>query len=182
MAKELAEKEKRIADLENMINKNKEKINLLKNAIAEALNAFDNSELTVHQKDGKVYVSLDEQLLFKFGSAKVEKKGVTALKKLAEVLEQNENIDITIEGHTDDIGKAEANWDLSVKRATSIVKILQKNSEIDPKRFTASGKGMYHPLLDKDTKEARQKNRRTEIILTPKLNELYKLLDEDIEK
>ena len=180
LASELAEKEKRIADLEKMINTNKEKINLLKNTIAEALNAFDNSELTVHQKDGKVYVSLDEQLLFKFGSAKIEKKGVKALKKLAEVLEKNQNIDITIEGHTDNIGSSDANWDLSVKRATSIVKILQKNSEIAPERFTASGKAMYHPLVDEDTKEARQKNRRTEIILTPKLDELYKLLDEDV--
>ncbi len=177
LAEELKTKEQKIIKLEKMINENKEKVNFLKDAISEALMAFDSSHLHVHQKNGKVYISLDEQLLFKFGSSKVGKKGKKALKKLSTVLEKNENIDITIEGHTDNVGDVNANWDLSVARATSIVKILQKNSSIEPKRFTASGRGMYHPLDTMDTKKAKAKNRRTEIILTPKLNELYKLLE-----
>lgn len=171
-----------LRELQEMIAANRSEINKLREAIANALNAFTEEELTVHQKDGKVYVSLDEKLLFKSGSAKVDRKGVEALKKLAAVLEKNPDIGILIEGHTDDVGSADYNWDLSVKRATAIVKILQENSSIDPARFTAAGRGMYHPVERADTDEARQKNRRTEIILTPKLDQLYKILNQDTNK
>jgi chemotaxis protein MotB len=176
---ELEQKQKRLSQLEKMIEENKKQVNSLKNTIDDALNAFDATELTVYKKDGKVYVSLDEKLLFKSGSDKVGTNGVKALKELAKVLEGNPEIAITIEGHTDNVGNAKLNWDLSTKRATSIVQILQDNSTIDPVRFTASGRGMYLPIDSADTKEARQTNRRTEIILTPKLDELYEILSDD---
>lgn len=179
--KELEKKNQRLKELEEMIESNKRQVNELKETVSKALVSFEGSDLTVHQKNGKVYVSLEEKLLFKSGSYNVDKKGVEALKKLAVVLEKNPDIDITIEGHTDTIGKAKYNWDLSVKRATAIVDILQKNSSVEPKRFTAAGRGMYLPLDDGTSKEALAKNRRTEIILMPKLNKLYEILDEDVE-
>lgn len=182
LTQELEEKKKRLETLEEMINKNKEETEKLKNTVSKALLAFKDNGLKVYQKDGKVYVSLDEKLLFKSGSSKVDSKGQEALKKLAKVLEENTNTEIMIEGHTDDVGSAEYNWDLSVKRATSIIKILQDNSSIEPKRFIAAGRGMYLPIDETDTDQARQKNRRTEIILIPKLDQLYEILDEDLKK
>ena len=116
-------------------------------------------------------------MLFKFGSTEVDPKGVAALKKLAKVLDQNKDINILIEGHTDDVGDIKYNWDLSVKRATSIVKILTDNSKIDPKRLTAAGRGQFLPVDTGKTDAARRKNRRTEIILTPKLDELFQILE-----
>jgi chemotaxis protein MotB len=180
LRKELEEKQKRLSELESMIDRNKAELNRLKNTISDALVAFDQNELTVKQKNGKVYVSLDEKLLFGSGSTKVDPKGVKALQELAVVLEKNPDIDIVIEGHTDNVGTPEYNWDLSVKRATSIVKILQEHSDIDPKRFMPTGRGMYLPIDTADTKEARQLNRRTEIILMPKLDILYEMLQEDV--
>ena len=182
LKKELERKEKRLAELENMIDKNKAKVAKLKNIISNALASFDKEDLTVVQRNGKVYVSLDEKLLFKSGSAYVGSKGKNAIKKLAKVLEKHPEIDITIEGHTDNVGKPQPNWELSTKRATAIIQIIQTSSKIDPKRLTGSGRGMYQPLMKNDTKANKAKNRRTEIILTPKLDELYKILDEDLEK
>jgi chemotaxis protein MotB len=125
---------------------------------------------------------MDESLLFASGSTIVEAKGVEALKKLAKVLEQNPDINVTIEGHTDDVpmvgkGEIKDNWDLSVMRATSIVKIITKNSNVDAKRLSAAGKGEFFPVNPAKTPEARKQNRRTEIILTPKLDELLKVLE-----
>jgi chemotaxis protein MotB len=125
---------------------------------------------------------MDENLLFASGSTMVEAKGVEALIKVAKVLEQNTDINILIEGHTDDVpmagkGEIKDNWDLSVMRATSIVKIITKNSNINPRRLTAAGRGEYSPIDTDKTIEARKKNRRTEIILTPKLDELFKVLE-----
>ena len=144
---------------------------------------FENNGLTIEQKNGKVYVSLEESLLFALGKYEVDVKGVEVLKKLAVVLEQNPDINITVEGHTDDIpyrgsGDIQDNWDLSVKRATSVLKIITDNSKVDPTRLTAAGRGEYIPLDKANTKEGRQKNRRTEIILAPNLDELYEFLNE----
>ena len=179
---ELKKREARVAELEGVLKKKDEATNELKKKLSDALLGFEGKGLTITQKNGKVYVSMDESLLFASGSTTVEVKGVEALKKVAKVLEQNPDINILIEGHTDDVtmvgkGDIKDNWDLSVMRATSIVKIITKNSSTDPKRLTAAGRGEYFPIDPAKTVEARKKNRRTEIILTPKLDELFKVLE-----
>jgi chemotaxis protein MotB len=179
---ELDSRNARLIELENILAKKDSAVSALKYKVSEALLGFENQGLTVSEKNGKVYVSLEEKLLFKSGSTEVDAKGVAALKKLVKVLEQNPDINIMIEGHTDDVpvipGSAfQDNWDLSVQRATAIVRILLDGSKINPKRLTASGKGEFMPVDSRKTAEARQKNRRTEIILTPKLDELFKILE-----
>jgi chemotaxis protein MotB len=179
---ELEKRNASLIELENILQRKDSAVNALKHIVSEALLGFENQGLTVSQKNGKVYVSLEEKLLFKSGSTEVDVKGINALKKLAKVLEQNPDINIMIEGHTDDVqvipGSAfKDNWDLSVQRATAIVRILLDGSKIDPRRLTASGKGEFMPVDNRKTPEARQKNRRTEIILTPKLDELFKILE-----
>lgn len=179
---ELQKREARVAELEAILKSKDEASNELKKKLSDALLGFEGKGLTITQKNGKVYVSMDESLLFASGSTTVESKGVDALKKVAKVLEQNPDINVSIEGHTDDVpmagkGDIKDNWDLSVMRATSIVKIITKNSSVDPKRLTASGRGEYFPIDPSKTAEARKKNRRTEIILTPKLDELLKVLE-----
>lgn len=179
---ELQKREARVAELEGILKKKDDASNELKKKLSDALFGFEGKGLTITQKNGKVYVSMDESLLFASGSTTVEAKGVEALKKVAKVLEQNSDINILIEGHTDDVpmvgkGDIKDNWDLSVMRATSIVKIITKNSSVDPKRLTAAGRGEYFPIDPAKTVEARKKNRRTEIILTPKLDELFKVLE-----
>lgn len=176
LSKSLGEKQTRLEELTKMIDDNKKQVDELQNTINSALGAFDNTELTVSVKDGKVYVAMEEKLLFKTGSADIDKKGVEAVKKLAEVLEKNQNIDILIEGHTDNVGKPEYNWKLSSDRALSIVSLIQANSKLDPKRITASGRGMYQPIADNGTTDGKQKNRRIDIILVPKLDALYKVM------
>ncbi len=178
----LEERNKRLVELENMLNRKDSVVKALKNKVSAALKGFEGDGLSVVQKNGKVYVSLDEKLLFKSGKWDVDPNGQKALKKLAGVLEKNQDINIVIEGHTDNVpyggsGNIKDNWDLSVKRATSIVKILLSKSKIDPVRLTASGRGEFLPVDPANTKEARQKNRRTEIILTPKLDELLQILE-----
>ena len=180
--KELNEKQKRVTELEELLARKDNQVNELKDKLSEALVGFEGEGLTIEIKNGKVYVSLEEKLLFETGSFKVGKQGKEALKKLAKVLEKNEDINIMIEGHTDDVpyngsGQLEDNWDLSVKRATTIVRIIVENSKIDPKRLTACGRGEHSPVDPGKSREARQKNRRTEIILTPKLGELYQILN-----
>lgn len=179
---ELKKREERVAELEGVLKKKDDAVNDLKKKLSDALLGFEGKGLTITQKNGKVYVSMEESLLFASGSTTVEAKGVEALKKVAKVLEQNSDINILIEGHTDDVpmmgkGDIKDNWDLSVMRATSIVKIITKNSSVDPKRLTAAGRGEYFPIDPAKTAEARKKNRRTEIILTPKLDELFKVLE-----
>ena len=178
----LKQREARVAELESVLKNKDDASNDLKKKLSDALFNFEGKGLTVTQKNGKVYVSMDESLLFASGSIKVEDKGEEALIKVAKVLEQNADINILVEGHTDDVpmtgkGEIKDNWDLSVMRATSIVKILVKNSAIDPKRLTAAGCGEYFPIDPAKTAEARRKNRRTEIILTPKLDALFKVLE-----
>jgi len=179
---ELKKREERVNELEKVLKSKDEAVNNLKKILSDALLGFEGKGLTITQKNGKVYVSMDESLLFASGSTNVEAKGAEALKKLAKVLEQNQDINVLIEGHTDNvpmIGKGEIkdNWDLSVMRATSIVKIIIKNSTIDPKRLSAAGRGEFIPLDPLNSADARKKNRRTEIILSPKLDELFKVLN-----
>lgn len=181
--KELEQRNARLAELEQVLQEQQAAVGSLRKKVSDALLGFENQGLTITQKNGKVYVSLEEQLLFKSGSTTVDPKGASALKRLASVLEQNTDINIMIEGHTDDVPVISGsvykdNWDLSVLRATSIVRILLEGSSINPQRFTTAGRSQYQPVDPEKTAGARQKNRRTEIILSPNLEELYKLVEE----
>lgn len=181
---ELEKKNSRLAELEKILDSQKKLVSDLKNKVSEALLGFENNGLTVTNRNGKVYVSLDEKLLFKSASWDIDANGRNALKKLAGVLEKNPNIQVTIEGHTDNVpynpgsGQLRDNWDLSVKRATTVIRVLLEGSRINPGRLTASGRSEYLPVEAGDTPDARQKNRRTEIILTPDLSELYTLINQ----
>lgn len=179
---ELKKREARVNELEDILKKKDQAAADLRKKLSDALVGFENKGLTITQKNGKVYVSLDESLLFASGKTNVEAKGVEALKNVAKVLEQNTDINVMVEGHTDDVamkgaGEIKDNWDLSVMRATSVTKILLTNAKIDAQRITAAGRGEFFPLDKGKTPEARKKNRRTEIILTPKLDELLKVLE-----
>ncbi len=182
LTRDLQDREKRVNELERLIHKKDSVVTALKNSVADALIGFKDSGLTVTQKNGKVYVSLESQLLFPSGSTEVDKKGKLALLNLSKVLEKNKDINILIEGHTD-IDKVmtgspyKDNWDLSVMRSTQVVRILTGEGKLDSKRVTASGRGEYAPIDAADTPEAKKKNRRIEIILSPKLDELYQLLN-----
>lgn len=184
LSAQLKLREARVFELESIL-KNKDQATAdLKKKLQDALFNFENKGLTITQKNGKVYVSMDESLLFASGKTSVEPKGVEALKNVAKVLEQNPDINILVEGHTDDVpmkgnGDIKDNWDLSVMRATSVTKILLQNSSTDAKRITSAGRGEFFPIDASKTAEARKKNRRTEIILTPKLDELLKVLGND---
>lgn len=178
----LAQRTQRLQELEEILKQKDEAVKRLKQKVMDALLGFNNKGLTIQEKNGKVYVSLEEQLLFKTGQWVVDPKGQQALSNLAEVLAQNPDINVMVEGHTDNVpmkgsGEVKDNWDLSVVRATAVTKILLKNKDIDPKRITSAGRGEFFPIDDANTTEARQKNRRTEIILTPKLDELFKILE-----
>ncbi|MCU0461447.1 MAG: OmpA family protein [Bacteroidales bacterium] len=180
---ELEKRNARLVELQKILDAQKKIAQDLKNKVSEALLGFENNGLTVTNKNGKVYVSLDEKLLFKSASWDIDANGKAALKKLAGVLEKNPDIQITIEGHTDDVpykptaSELKDNWDLSVKRATTVVRVLLEGSKIDPERLTAAGHSEYMPVDSRTTADARQKNRRTEIVLTPDLTELYKLIN-----
>jgi len=176
----LSEREKALEELKSVIAKQDSIANRLNNILRNAFLGFNSDELSTEIINGKVYVSMTDKLLFKSGSSSVELKGKEALKLLADVLSKNSDINILIEGHTDNVPIKTAiykdNWDLSVARATSIVRILSGDYKISPVRMTASGKGEYFPKSDNETVEGRARNRRTEIILTPKLDELMQLL------
>ena len=180
--KELQERNLRLIELQNALKQKEEAVNRLRQTVTAALTGFNNNGLTVFEKDGKVYVSLEEQLLFKSGQWEVDPRGQQALKDLGNVLAQNPDINIMVEGHTDDVpmrgaSQVKDNWDLSVMRATAVTKVLLQNKNIDPVRILATGRSEYLPLDPEKTPEARKKNRRTEIILTPKLDELLKLME-----
>jgi chemotaxis protein MotB len=176
----LSEREKSIDEMRRVIARQDSITNRLNSILRNALLGFNSDELSVEIKNGKVYVSMSDKLLFKSGSSAVESKGKEALKLLGGVLEKNPDIDFLIEGHTDNVPIKTAvykdNWDLSVARATSIVRILANDYKIIPTRMTASGKGEYFPKATNDTAEGRAMNRRTEIILSPKLEEIMQLL------
>ncbi|HPC98940.1 MAG TPA: OmpA family protein [Bacteroidales bacterium] len=183
LSHELEKRNARMAELEQILNAQKKIVQDLKAKVSEALLGFENMGLTVSVRDGKVYVSLDEKLLFKSASWEIDANGRNALRNLAAVLERNPDIQITIEGHTDNVpynpsgGQLKDNWDLSVKRATTVVRVLLEGTKIDPKRLTAAGRSQYLPVDSRNTADARQKNRRTEIILTPDLSALYNILN-----
>lgn len=176
----IADQAKQLKKFQDMVQAQKDVMNKVKNSIANALMNYKTDELNVYIKDGNVYVSLEEKLLFKSGSAVVDPKGKEALKSLAQVLNSTKDITVMIEGHTDSIpiktSQFVDNWDLSTARATSIVRILTKDNGFDANRITASGRSQYHPIKSNDTDAGRANNRRTEIILSPDLKELYKIL------
>ena len=179
---ELKERNKKLIELQNALASKDNAVNELRRKITDALVGFEGKGLTVMQKNGKVYVSVEDKLLFKSGSYEIETPGMQALNRIGKVLEQNPEINILVEGHTDNVkysrpGALIDNWDLSVKRATSVVRALLAGSKINPERITAAGRSEYMPLGANDTNEGRQKNRRTEIILTPKLNEILDMLE-----
>ena len=176
-AKLLAEREKRVNELEELLKQKDEAVNALKDKVANALLGFKDKGLTVEERNGKVYVSLDAKLLFATGSTKVSDEGKKALVELAKVLQDQKDMEVVVEGHTDSDKLSSSNyphdnWELSVLRATSVVKIMTENSTIDPKILSASGRSEFLPVSDD-----KAKNRRIEIILTPNLDELYKLLN-----
>jgi chemotaxis protein MotB len=174
--------QRRVAELEGVIRRQDSTVNYVRQKVADALLGFTGKGLTVNMRDGKVYVSLENSLLFAPGSWNVATNGQVALENLARVLAENEEISVLVEGHTDNDpyrgqSQVKDNWDLSVMRATNVVKILTQNSGLDPKRITAAGRGEYVPLVENSSASNKAINRRTEIILTPDLTELANLLD-----
>jgi chemotaxis protein MotB len=177
---ELQKQQQRLQQLQALLAEQRAQSEQLKNKMLDALKGFNSNDLSVIQKNGKVYVSLSENLLFPSGSAIVNPKGVDALSKLAAVLNLNPAVAVNIEGHTDSIpirGRYKDNWDLSTARADAIVRILVDTYRVDPVRVVASGHAFYDRVESNSTPEGRAKNRRTEIILSPKLDEMYKLLE-----
>jgi chemotaxis protein MotB len=183
LKKELEFGSQRVAELENMIASKDAAMTKLKDAISKALTNFEGKGLTIEQRNGKVYVSMENKLLFQSGSWAVGSQGKQAVKQLGEVLAENPEIAILIEGHTDNVpykgnDQLSGNWDLSTKRATAIVNILRENTAIQPENLTAAGRGEFAPIASNDSAEGKAKNRRIEVILTPKLDEISKLLNE----
>lgn len=179
---QIADQQRKLEQLQALIDQQRKNTQELRAKINNALTGFTSNELTVSTKNGKVYVSLQENLLFPSGSAVVNPKGKQALSKLADVLNANNDINVEIEGHTDSIpikGRFKDNWDLSVARSTAIVRILTETYNVDPTRVTASGRSRWEPVESNATAEGRAKNRRTEIILEPKLDELMQLIQSD---
>jgi chemotaxis protein MotB len=176
----LKQKESRVNELQSILNSKDSAVNALKNSLTKALLGYKDQGLTVTVKNGKVYVSMDEKLLFASGSIVVDKKGKEALLEFAKAINSQKDVGIMIEGHTDNVpiksGQIKDNWDLSVLRATSILRFLTEDGKIDPTRIIASGRGEYLPVAENKSAENRAKNRRTEIILTPKLDELFEIL------
>lgn len=177
----LESRSERIEQLESLIAAKEEKMQNLKNAISNALQNFEGNGLTVHRKNGKVYVSMENKLLFASGSWNVGTNGANAVKKLANVLKQNKDIEVLIEGHTDNVpykggNGISDNWDLSTKRATAIVRILV-NSSVDAKQITAAGRGKYLPIDSNSSQQGKAKNRRIEVILSPNLDAISEMLE-----
>lgn len=174
-------REARVAELQQVLDSKDSAVKALKETVTKALLGFEGQGLTIEQKNGKVYVSLEERLLFASGSTVVDPKGEEALKELGNVLAKNTEINVLIEGHTDNVpikgGAIKDNWDLSVLRATSVVRIMEKNKGVAPVRLTPAGRGEFMPIDKANSAEARKKNRRIEVILTPKLDELFQVLE-----
>jgi len=174
----------RVNELESIMAAKEAAMKKLKDALSKSLKAFEGKGLTVNQRDGKVYVSMENKLLFESGSWAVGSEGKKAVVAVASVLAQNPDIAVLIEGHTDNdkfagaVGQIENNWDLSTKRATAIVNILSENKAVKKENLTAAGRGEFAPLMSNDTPEGKAKNRRIEIILTPKLDEISKMLND----
>ena len=180
---ELQERSSRVNELESKMAAQEAGLTALKDKLSKALNSFEGKGLTVEQKNGKVYVSMENKLLFGSGSWIVGPEGKRAVVEVAKVLADNPDIAVLIEGHTDNVpyaggGQIADNWDLSTKRATAIVTIIKENKKVDPKNLTAAGRSEFAPIAPNNTAEGKSKNRRIEIILTPKLDEISKLLNE----
>ena len=181
---ELASRIARVNELETIVAENEVLMSALKNTLTDALTSFEGNGLTVEQRNGKVYVSMENKLLFQSGSWSVGPTGKQAIKRLGTVLEANPEIAILIEGHTDTdpyIGNdnLSGNWDLSTKRSTEIVKLLLKNKRIKPENLTAAGRGEYAPLASNKSAAGKAKNRRIEVVLSPKLDKITQLLERD---
>ena len=180
--KELEEREQTINELQDMIASQQRRVQEILGSVKDALLGFSNDELTISEKDGKIYIAMSDKLLFTSGSAKVDKRGEQALAQLAEVLNKQTDIDIAIEGHTDSkpihTAQFSDNWDLSVIRATSVVRILTQKYNVNPLQIQPSGRGEFMPVADNESAEGRAKNRRTEIIIAPKLDKLYQILQQ----
>ena len=186
---ELAEKEavvdeqaRKLAELQGILDSKDKQMRELKDRVSEALLGFQDKGLTVQTKNGKVYVSMAEKLLFSSGSWTVNPQGREAIYEIANIMAKNPDIHVMVEGHTDNVplrgkGDVKDNWDLSVKRATSIVRLLLENKDVEPANVSACGRGEYFPIVDNDSPENRARNRRTEIILTPDLDELFQIIE-----
>lgn len=178
MSIELQKREQRVNELEEIIANKDAMVRALKEKVANALLGFRDKGLSVIEKDGKVYISMDAKLLFASGSTKVDSEGIKALKELAKVLEDQKDLEILVEGHTDtDKMRSNShpvdNWELSVLRATSVVKIMLENSKMDPTTVSASGRSQFIPIDIKN----KAKNRRIEVVLIPKLDELFEIIN-----
>lgn len=184
LAQALQQREQRVNELQALINQKDSTVNAVRQRLKDALLNFEGKGLSIENRNGKVYVSLENRLLFASGSWRVNSEGQKALRQLALVLAENSDLSVMVEGHTDNqaFGNSKSavndNWDLSVMRATAIVKILTENPEVKPAQITAAGRSEYLPIASNETAEGRAKNRRTEIIITPKLSELTQLLEE----
>ena len=185
LKKDLEASSTRLAELEKMMADKEAAMKKLKETLSKSLKAFEGKGLTVTERDGKVYVSMENKLLFESGSWTVGSEGKKAVDLVGKVLGDNPDISVLIEGHTDNAkitgtigGGVENNWDLSTKRATAIVNILSANAKVKKENLTAAGRGEYAPLMSNETAEGKAKNRRIEIILTPKLDEISKMLNE----
>lgn len=179
---QLQEREKKVQELQRLIDEKDKAVEDLKNKITQALLGFKDKGLTVETKNGRIQVSMEAKLLFPSGSTSINPDGKQALIDLSKVLEGQEQLTILVEGHTDTDpfrgrGEIADNWDLSVMRATAVVKIMLANSNLDPKILTAAGRSEYIPVDESDSPEAKAKNRRIEIILTPNLDQLFEILD-----
>jgi len=179
---ELSARSIRVTELETIINRKDSMVTALKKSISKALIGLEGEGLTIEQRNGKVYISLEEDLLFASGKYVVNSGGVTALNKLATALSTQSDLEILVEGHTDDIplsgkGLVKDNWDLSVMRATNVVKVLTKNPSLNPLQLTAAGRAEFVPIASNETKEGRSSNRRIEMILSPNLDDLFDLLE-----
>lgn len=181
LSDDLKKREQRLKEVEEILRKRDEATNQLKAKLQAALLGFEKSGLTVEVRNGKVYVSLTDKLLFPSGSIIIDEKGKQALTQLANVLKQQPEINIAVEGHTDsqkitNLGQIKDNWDLSVLRSTSVVRFLTEEQKVESVRMTATGKGEFQPLGSNATADSRSRNRRIEIVLSPKLDELYDLI------
>ncbi len=184
LASELNARDMKVRDLESLIARKDSAVQALKNKMLEALKGFNAGDLSVYEKDGKIYVALSDKLLFTSGSYAVEPRGKEALKKIAEVLNKQNDISIMVEGHTDNkpyisstSGPVNSNWDLSVMRASSVTKLLVDENKLEAKRVTPAGRGQYFPVESNDTPEGRSKNRRIDIVLTPDLKGIMDILN-----
>jgi chemotaxis protein MotB len=181
---DLKNRSERVNELEGLIAAKEASMKKLKETLSKSLKAFEGKGLTIQQKDGKVYVSMENKLLFESGSWAVGAEGKKAVVAVGKVLGDNPDLSVLIEGHTDNdkfsgaVGQIENNWDLSTKRATAIVNIIGENAKVKKENLTAAGRGEFSPLMANDTPEGKAKNRRIEIILTPKLDEISKMLNE----